>query len=135
MKEWRGWELDAAWYEKLRLLEQRELHHIIVAGAEIVGVSRYGDFSVNTDWYTPPCAQAQVRLRDMTDTVILRIPISRYVTRILAKFLCNNACGVPAGLARRYRNLYRKHGIWLSVRPFRFYFMVFISFSFIGVHA
>lgn len=112
------------------LLEQRELHHIIVDGAEIVGVPRYGDFNVNTDWYTTPCAQAQVRPRDMTDTVIQRIPISRYVTRILAKFLRNNVCGVPAGLAGRYFNLYRKHGIWLSVRPFRFYFMVFISFSF-----
>ena len=130
MKEWRGWELGAAWCEKLRLLEQRELHHVIVAGAEIVRVPRYGEFSVNTDWYTTPCAQAQVRPRDMTDTVIQRIPISRYVTRILAKFLRNNACGVPAGLAGCYRNLYRKHGIWLSIWPFRFYFVVFISFSF-----
>ena len=53
------------------LLEQRELHHIIVAGAEIVGVPRYGDFSVNTHWYTPPCAQAQVRASDTADKVMI----------------------------------------------------------------
>ena len=36
-----------------------------------LGVKRYGEFSVNTDWYTPPCAQAQVRASDTADKVMI----------------------------------------------------------------
>lgn len=36
-----------------------------------VGVKRYGEFSVNTDWYTSPCAQAQVRASDTADKVMI----------------------------------------------------------------
>ena len=52
-------------------MQSCKLRHTICAGPIRKFARQYGEFSVNTDWYTPPCAQAQVRASDIADTVMM----------------------------------------------------------------